>query len=91
MGFPAMTDFLAGLLVMGNGVAALFFARFWHETRDRLFLFFAAAFTILAIHRALLAATPMLHLSPTWVYAIRLMAFLLILAAIVDKNRSMRY
>ena len=86
-----MTDFIAGFLVMGNGVAALFFARFWHETRDRLFLFFAAAFTILAVHRALLAAAPVLPLSHTWIYAIRLMAFLLILAAIVDKNRGMRY
>lgn len=86
-----MTDFLAGLLVMGYGVAALFFARFWHETRDRLFLFFAAAFAILAVHRALLAAAPMLHLASTWAYAVRLAAFLLIIAAIVDKNRSMRY
>lgn len=84
-----MTLFVAGLLVMGYTVAALFFARFWRQSGDRLFLFFAAAFALLAVQRASLAAAAViLPIAPTWLYLIRLTAFLLIIIAIVDKNRA---
>jgi hypothetical protein len=82
-----MKIFIAGLLTMGNAIAALFFARFWRETSDRLFGFFSAAFALLALQRALLAAAPALGISDLWSYLIRLAAFVLILLAIVDKNR----
>lgn len=85
--------FVAGLLVMGYSVAALYFARFWRDTSDRLFLFFAAAFTVLAVQRASLAAAGVLpdtRVGPTWLYVVRLAAFVLIIAAIVDKNRGRR-
>jgi hypothetical protein len=82
-----MKIFIAGLLTMGNAIAALFFARFWRETSDRLFGFFAAAFALLALQRALLAAAPSLGVSDLWSYVIRLAAFVLILIAIADKNR----
>ena len=81
-----MTTFVAGLLVMGYTVSAVFFARFWRETRDRLFLFFAAAFGLLALQRTLLSSADVLALDQTWYYVVRLIAYLLILAAIVDKN-----
>lgn len=83
-----MSAFVGGLLVMGYGIAAVFFLRFRRETGDRLFAFFAAAFALLALQRALLAAGPMFRVDETWYYVIRLLAFLLIIAAIVDKNRS---
>lgn len=83
-----MSTFIAGLLVMGYAVAALFFGRFWRETGDRLFVFFAAAFALLAVQRGLLAIGPMLPLDSIWYYLLRLVAFLLIVAAIVDKNRA---
>jgi len=88
-----MSMFVAGLLVMGYSVAALYFARFWRETSDRLFLFFAAAFAVLAVQRASLAAAGVLPdrgVGPTWLYVVRLAAFVLIIAAIVDKNRGRR-
>jgi hypothetical protein len=71
-------------------VAGLCFLRFWRDTRDRLFVFFAVAFWLLALCWMLLAL-----LSPTeemrpYIYAIRLAAFGLIIAAIVDKNREAR-
>jgi hypothetical protein len=81
-----MRTFVAGLLVMGYTVSAVFFARFWRETRDRLFLFFAAAFCLLALQRGLLSSAGWLRLDHTWYYLVRLVAYLLILAAIVDKN-----
>jgi hypothetical protein len=76
--------FLSGLLTMGYAVAALYFLRFWRESRDRLFAFFATGFLLLAAQRALLA-----FVQPVEVfYVIRLVAFLLIVAAILQKNRA---
>lgn len=83
-----MRPFMAGLLVMGYGVAALFFLRFRRETGERLFAFFAAAFALLALQRLLLAIGPMGRIDETWYYVIRLLAFALILIAIADKNRA---
>ena len=39
-----MQQFLTGLTAMACWVAALFFFRFWHESKDRLFVMFAIAF-----------------------------------------------
>jgi hypothetical protein len=83
-----MRTFVAGLLVMGYAVAALFFERLRRETGDRLFAFFAAAFALLALQRALLAAASLLPVDEIWYYTIRLAAFILIIAAIIDKNRT---
>ena len=82
-----MNLFISGVIVAGYAVAGLFFLRFWRQSRDRLFAWFAAAFWLLGAQRAALAAIE--HGSPgaTWLYAVRLLAFLLILAAIIDKNR----
>jgi hypothetical protein len=80
--------FLLGSLSAASFVAALFFARFWRETLDRLFAFFAIAFALLAINWCALAFIPAENEARTIVYVVRLVGFLLILTAIVDKNRS---
>ena len=82
-----MQLFMLGMISMGFAVAALFFLRFWRDTRDRLFLIFAIAFGILAAQRLALVLTRDMLESQTGLYLVRLFAFLLILAAIVDKNR----
>ena len=46
--------FLAGAASMGFAVAALFFLRFWRDTRDSLFLSFAIAFLLLALAQTIL-------------------------------------
>jgi hypothetical protein len=79
---------VSGAIVMGYGVAGLFFLRFWRETRDRLFLIFAGAFWILGLQRLALAFSRTMVEDDTGLYLVRLFAFLLILGAIVDKNRS---
>jgi len=89
MGDP-VTALVSGLLVMGYAVAGLFFLRFWRETRDRLFGIFAGAFWLLAVQRLLLALTQNPDDDQLWLYGIRLLAFVLILVAIIDKNRSAR-
>ena len=82
-----MRLFISGMLAMGYAVAALFFFRFWRRSRDRLFAFFSIAFALLAFHRIALSAAEGLG-GPEWAYsALRLIAYLTILAAIVDRNR----
>ena len=85
-----LVAFLGGVLAAGYLVAALFFLRFWRLSRDRLFAIFAAAFLLLAIQRVLLVLDFALVEDATWYYVLRLVAFLLILFAIVDKNRGGR-
>jgi hypothetical protein len=84
-----MHEFLLGLIVMGCLIAGLFFLRFWRKTRDRLFAVFALAFWLLALNWALLAFTAQDEARPA-LYAIRLLAFVLILIGIIDKNRAAR-
>ena len=84
-----MTELLiTGALAMAYLVASIFFLRFWSATRDRLFGFFAAAFAILALQRLALPYAPEEWIST--LYGVRLLAFILIIVAIVDKNRAGR-
>ncbi|HET6778908.1 MAG TPA: DUF5985 family protein [Gemmatimonadales bacterium] len=83
-----LNQLVTGAIVMGYAVAGLFFMRFWRQTRDRLFLIFAVSFWLLGLQRLALALTSSLIESDTGFYLVRLLAFLLILGAIIDKNRS---
>jgi hypothetical protein len=82
------TQALSGAILLANAVIGLFFFRFWTKTSDRLFLIFALAFWALAIERILLLIIDPTHEFRSYVYTVRLFAFLLILTAIVDKNRK---
>jgi uncharacterized membrane protein len=79
---------VSGAILMGYAVCALFFLRFWRQTHDRLFLVFALAFGLLGIQRLALVLTEPVEEWRTGLYVVRLLAFLLILGAIVDKNRA---
>ena len=81
---------LMGAVAMASFVAMLFFLRFWSQTRDLLFLFFAEAFALDAVMRVLLALNhPDEELEPIY-YLTRLVMFGLIIAAIIHKNRPRR-
>jgi hypothetical protein len=82
-----LVAFIFGALSFGTAVAALFFLRFWRQTHDRLFAYFAAAFCLLAIERLAMVVTATHIENVAWLYTIRLTAFVLIIIAIVDKNR----
>jgi hypothetical protein len=84
----ALNLIISGAILMGYAVAGLFFLRFWRDTRDRLFLIFGSAFWILALQRLALVLTRDMLETQTGLYLVRLAAFLLILYAIVDKNRK---
>jgi hypothetical protein len=81
-----MIEFLSGAITMGFVVAAGFFARFWRETADRLFLAFAVAFALLALNQALAQWLGAADERVAYTYLLRVLGFLLIAGAIVDKN-----
>lgn len=83
-----MQQFLTGMATCASFGVALFFLRFWTDTRDRFFLLFAAAFLILSVNWGLVAVLqPATEVRPFF-YLLRLTAFGLIIAAVVDKNRG---
>jgi hypothetical protein len=79
---------LSGLVIAGDLVAALFFLKFWRRSSDALFAIFSAAFLLLAIGQALLALTDVPVEERSWIYLLRLAAFILIIVGIVHKNRE---
>jgi hypothetical protein len=81
---------LQGAVGMASGVAALFFLRFWRQTRDSFFLFFAAAFAIDALARFVLGFAELSEETQPLVYGARLITFGLIIIAIIRKNRPSR-
>ena len=81
-----MIEFLSGAVTFGYLVAALFFARFWKKTGDRLFVAFAVAFVLLALNQALAQWLGAADERVGYTYLLRVLGFVLILAAIVDKN-----
>jgi hypothetical protein len=78
---------LSGAVGAGSLVAALVFLRYWRDTRDRFFLFFASSFALESLSRFLLGAAERGGEDTPLFYLIRLAAYALILVAIVDKNR----
>lgn len=83
-----MEILLAGGIATASIIAAMFFFRFWRSTGDRFFLLFALSFLIEGLNRfALYWLAGLDDLSPIY-YLIRLIAYGLILAAIIDKNRK---
>ena len=83
-----MSLFVSGMTTMGFLVAALLFFRFWHRTKDSLFFYFGASFVILAISQFMVAllSAPSEHQS--LVYALRLLAFVVLIVGIVTKNMT---
>ena len=80
--------FLLGIIVTASLTAAGFFWRFWRQTRDSLFLAFAAAFLIEGINRMAFLWIEKPNEGSPAIYLVRLVAFLLIVAAIIRKNRG---
>ena len=75
---------------MGFAFAGLFFLKFWKKTRDSLFLAFTLAFWLLGLTQALLTFSNVPVEERSWLYLLRLAAFVLILIAIWRKNVKAR-
>jgi uncharacterized membrane protein HdeD (DUF308 family) len=81
-----LEGFLLGVIATASVTAALFFLKFWRSTRDVLFLSFAAFFFIQAVDRIALLFFQKPNEGSPWIYLVRLVALLLIVAAILKKN-----
>jgi uncharacterized protein DUF5985 len=79
--------FIQGAVAMGCAVAAVFFLRFWRQSRDTLFFCFSAAFALLSVSYVLLGTVAFATEWRVYVFVVRLLAFCLILYGIFDKNR----
>lgn len=80
--------FLLGVIVTASLAASAFFLKFWRQTHDKLFLGFSAAFAIEGINRLAFLFLDNPNEGNPVIYTVRLFSYLLILAAIVNKNRA---
>ena len=81
------TVVLQGVCSSAALVSGLMFFRFWREHRESLFGYFAVAFWLMALSWAVLAVLSPTEENRPYVYGLRLVASLLIIAGIVAKNR----
>jgi hypothetical protein len=91
MNSERLIEFLAGAVATTYAIAGVFFLRFWRRTRDTLFLSFAAAFWLLAANQAIVARFDVDDDRSGLAYLLRVVAFLIIVFAIADKNLSRRH
>ncbi len=81
---------LLGALAMASFIAALFFFKFWRDTKDRFFLFFAVGFSVEALTRLAASYQSIAGEDEPLIYLGRLVTFLLIGVAIAEKNCAKR-
>ena len=85
-----LLDYLAGAITLGYLVSSGFFLRFWRKTHERLFLAFGVAFLFLALNQMASTYFEAGDERTLYGYALRVLGFVLILAAIIDKNVASR-
>jgi hypothetical protein len=85
-----MNHLLAGAIAMASLIIALFFLRFWRSSRDRFFLYFALSFAIEGLHRVYAVMKDGGGEDSPLHYLIRLLAYGLIIWAILEKNLPRR-
>ncbi|MCA1246528.1 DUF5985 family protein [Massilia sp. MS-15] len=81
-----MIQMMYGAISMASLTIALFFLRFWRNTGDRFFLYFSASFFIEGLHRVYSAVLNEAGEDSPTHYLIRVLAYGLIVWAIVEKN-----
>jgi hypothetical protein len=90
--------FLSGFAMATFGACGVFFLKLWRTSHDRFFLGFAVACWLLSFERlcGVFVSSTMESLrvnvseASSWIYVIRLFAFLTILIVVIDKNRSQK-
>ena len=81
---------MLGAIAMAEFVTSLFFFRFWRTGRDRFFLLFALSFFVDAANRVVLSLSERPHEGSPIHYVVRFLSFLLIIVAVLMKNRRGR-
>ena len=85
---PDHVIFLQAVAATAAWVAGLLFVRFWRNTRDPLFAFFGVAFWLLSLSWAALGLFDPTEEARPYVDLVRLVAFVLIIAGVAQKNRA---
>lgn len=80
-----LVEFLRGGTMMSLLAIGVHFLVYWLVSRDRLFFFFSIAFICLALSQATAITQAETDHGPH-TYLIRLVAFILIIAGIIEKN-----
>lgn len=90
-------SFFAGLATAAFLASALFFLKFYRASRDLFFLYFAWACVLLAAERILLLIVlppNFINMRPpeaqAWVYLVRMAAYIMIIWAVIQRNRAGR-
>lgn len=85
-----LTFFLSGVYMTTFVAAGLVFFRVGRKVHDRFFLFFGGACLVLGLERIPLIFIDASIEENSWVYVFRIIAFMLIIGAIIDTNRRDR-
>lgn len=85
-----MNQFFCGVLAALSFVAAAFFWKFFKRTRDGLFRALALGFGILTVHWAALGVLNPSDETRHYLYILRFLSFVVMIAGVVAKNRSPR-
>jgi hypothetical protein len=81
-----MIEMLSGALLFSYAIAGAYFFRFWRRIGDRLFLHFAVAFWLFALNQLVTSIPDVTDETAGYEYLLRVLGFVLILIAIIDKN-----
>jgi len=74
-------------------IVSVYFLKFWKRTRDRLFLYFSAAFFLFMLHQVIFEVSGGMgsdHEKNAYTYVLRILGYCLIAFAIIDKNTPSR-
>ena len=82
-----MFSMISGAIALGWLVAGLFFFRFWRQTRDPFFLWFALSFWLESADRVFLGLYVAPQEDSPLFYGLRVLSYGFILFAIWQKNR----
>lgn len=85
-----MYQIISGGIMALSWVLAFMFFLYWKKTHDRLFMAFALSFGLMGIERLILGLYSRPNEAEPSFYILRLSAYLLIVFAILDKNRAKR-
>jgi hypothetical protein len=85
-----MDDLLVGALVLASAAIGLCFLRYWKATRDGFFLLFALAFWLQGAQWLYTGLTVASSEFQPLAFVLRLLAYVLIVVAIVRKNLGAR-
>ena len=83
---PELDTFLLGFITATSLVAALFFLKFWRSSRDILFVAFVFFFIVQTFRESYVTSLDQPNAGTFWLFAIRFISVLGILAAIIWKN-----